>query len=648
MCGIAGLVSNRLNEQESNKIATKMSRALNSRGPDDNGYIFEQSNKLLLVHTRLAIHDLSSSGHQPMKSKSDRYILVYNGEIYNFQELRKTLIELGTVFSGTSDTEVLLEYIEQFGIKDTLIKCSGMFSFCLLDRIECKLYLCRDRLGEKPLYYGWIENDFFFCSQLSAIESIYDKSTFEICDNSLNIYLKYGYIPAPYSIYKGSFKLRPGTFATIDLNNHGIEKENINLNTYWTLEKAFQEGRTNQLENTEELVSLLDKKLRESIAQQLQADVNVGVFLSGGIDSSIVAAIAQKISKNKIKTFTVGFETDDYDESKDAERIANYLNTDHTTLLLNNSELLDIVPKLGSIYDEPFADSSQIPSFMISKKAREHVTVCLSGDGGDELFGGYNRYTATIRLWNVLKYIPYSIRYAIAKVLDSIPSTLRDKVISVFYKNKQGSLTSKIDKISLILKSKDLNVAYDKLLSYWHEPNNILKHSTTEYSFNLSEFACNTSEFFDYAMLLDQRYYLEGDNLVKTDRASMANSLETRLPLLSKDIVQLAWRIPNTLKIKDQESKWILKKTLYNYVPMQLMDRPKMGFSVPVADWLRNDLKTWAEDLLENVFNENDSHLKNEPIRQVWKEHQSQKADHSNKLWTILMFLVWKQQRNLK
>lgn len=643
MCGIAGVISQDLTDDNITFYTKRYFQTLKHRGPDDSGFWVDKQTGLLLVHRRLAIHDLSSAGAQPMHSTSGRYCVVFNGEIYNFIELRTELTKLGHTFRSNSDTEILLAAVEQWGLPNAIKKFSGMFAIALWDKELKTLHLCRDRLGEKPLYYGWQSGTFYFASELRAIESVCDTSNLNINQCGLYNYLKFGYIPAPLSIYDNFHKLPQASYLTISLKEIRAKSTGVKPESYWSLLDVANQGLMNQITNFDEAVSRLDNTLRDVIQKQLLADVNVGLFLSGGIDSSAVSAIAQNISSKRVKTFTIGFHEKEYDESGYAENIAQYLGTDHTTLYLSANDALQVIPELPSIYDEPFADSSQIPSYLVSKLARQHVTVCLSGDGGDELFAGYNRYLLTKNIWNKIGKMPASVRLALGAILDSIPIPLRNHIISYMYKNNQGSIENKIQKLIGLLKSDDIMSAYDFLSSYWPNPGILMKESNK--NCNINYVMPSHAGFIDNAMYIDQTRYLEGDNLVKTDRASMAVSLETRLPLLSHEVVELAWRIPSHMKAHNNINKWVLRNVLYKYVPAEYIDRPKMGFSVPIAKWLRYDLREWAEDHFTDLKTNVPEYLNSEHIDNTWNQHISGKYDHSHRLWTTLTYLAWIKDR---
>ncbi len=660
MCGIAGFF-----EQGSiaEKLVAKgeaMMKVLHHRGPDGGDIWLDDDHSLVLSHRRLAIQDLSNYGKQPMLSASRRYCIVFNGEMYNFKEIASELNKLGHKFVGNSDTEVLLAAIEEWGLEEAVKRFKGMFAFALWDKKIKSLQLCRDRLGEKPLYYGWLGNAFYFASELKAIEEVVEKAQLEINISAVSDFLKNGYISAPYSIYKHLYKLMPGTILTIPVLNsepkhlHSPLPDTVLISpkTYWSVYNSANKGLSNLIQSEDEVIELLDSTLHQSVRRQMIADVKVGTFLSGGIDSTLVSAIAQYESSDKIRTYTIGFGEKEYDESVYAGKIARHLGTDHLTVRVSPIDALNVVPDLASIYDEPFADSSQIPSYLVSKLAQEHVTVCLSGDGGDELFAGYNRYQLSQSLWSKLSKIPYPLRLVVGQLLN-IPATgLWDSAYTGWSKlnlnghKNQKLVGLKIQKLAGFMQKKDIFQAYDFLMSYWNHPENLVASGVKNERYGAQLSLPSTDSFIEQAMYLDQIQYLPGDNLTKVDRASMAVSLETRLPLLSHEIVDLSWRVPTSMKISNGVAKWVLREVLYKYVPKEMIDRPKMGFSVPVATWLRGDLKSWAEDLL-NSLDAADHVLQKEAIFNTWHEHVSGKRDHSHRLWAVLMFLSWSQSRSL-
>ncbi len=660
MCGIAGVCAPKINSGHLSSIGGKMLSQLLHRGPDQEGMWESKKNSLFLGHRRLAIHDLTDLGKQPMKSSSGRYIIVFNGEIYNFKELSIELKRMGFHFKGRSDTEVLLASIEKQGLEKTLRQVVGMFAFALWDIKDERLYLCRDRMGEKPLYYGWVDNKFLFGSELKAIKAGAQKSL-DMEIEALEHYFRYGYISDPKSIYRGIYKLQPGTFICLPedvLKNkkgfsYNIGGDKYSPKEYWSISKCIQDGISEPFSSISEAIDELDDELEMSIAQQLQADVSVGTFLSGGIDSTLVSAIAQKISSNSVKTYTIGFPNSEYDESGYAEAIASHIGTEHLTLGVSYREALEVIPKLQNIYCEPFADSSQIPTYLISQKAKEYVTVCLSGDGGDELFGGYNRYIFSDRLWKKYGDWPLFIRDLISKILSVPPyhfwdSTYKLYTILVRQNTETGRLVGlKVQKLARIINKQDIYEAYDFLLSCWDMPETLLGSTVGVSKLNNNANSSGLNTFLDQVMYHDQLTYLPGDNLTKVDRASMAVSLETRLPLLNHKVVELSWRFQSSQKVLNGQSKWPLRQLLKKYVPDELIERPKMGFSVPISKWLREELRPWAEDLMLFLESNSEHCLNRLTVNKVWSDHINCRRDNSYQLWAVFMYLSWFQgQKN--
>jgi len=655
MCGIAGLFAAPDARPALAETGQNMLQTLTHRGPDSHGLWFDEHIGLVLGHKRLAIQDLSELGHQPMWSHSRRFCIVFNGEIYNFKNLAGELGRAGHIFTSHSDTEVLLCAIEEWGLEGAVQRATGMFAFALWDTRERVLNLCRDRLGEKPLYYGWADRCFFFASELQAIEAALPDQPLAIDPQALVKYLQYGYITAPDSIYHGIYKLVPGTILSCKVetlfNKSSFspcpDSGRFSPRTYWSVQQAANLGLQNQITSPADAARELESLLHRTVSMQTIADVGVGVFLSGGIDSSTVTAIAQSESTNRVRTFSIGFTEKEFDESGYAEAIARHLGTDHSTITVSSSDALDVITGMPHMFDEPFADSSQIPTYLVSKFAREHVTVCLSGDGGDELFAGYNRYISTENIWNRIGRIPKPLRHLAGKLLAAPTPGFWDAIYRYGYPGSQDEMKRKklvglkMQKLAGLLQQDNLANGYDFLLSYWHSPNDILARAADINAKCLATELPATPEFIDHAMYLDQVGYLQGDNLTKVDRASMAVSLETRLPLLSHELVELSWRIPLSLKIRENTSKWILRQVLYKHIPHELVDRMKMGFSVPVAGWLRKELREWAEDLLGVIGNGDGGWLAAKPIRQAWNDHLAGKRDNSQRLWTVLMLLAW-------
>ncbi len=638
MCGISGIFSLDKPTESLKNIAHNMSQSLVHRGPDDSGIWTNKDNNLVFSHRRLAILDISDSGHQPMSSNCGRYTIVFNGEIYNHLVLRKKLESQGiTHWNSSSDTEVLLEAISFWGLKLTLQKSEGMFALALWDSVEKKLHLARDRFGEKPIYYGYIGKDFVFASELKALK-VHPNFSNELDRDSISNFLQYSYIPYPNSIYKDILKLPPAKILTIDLMS------NIsNFSTYWSLETKLPNDVNNKITDESEILITLSDKLTNAVSDQMIADVPVGAFLSGGIDSSLIVALMQKLSTEKVNTFSIGFSDSDYDESHYAREVSKYLGTNHTELIVSPKELLDVVPKIPKLYDEPFADSSQVPTFLVSQLARSNVTVAISGDGGDEVFGGYNRHLWSQNVWLRMKKLPHWLRGILSFII-TIPSEKRwnqiysliEFIIPLKYRIRLPG--EKMKKVAISLSALTIEDLYVCLTSLWLEADRIvLKEGNTKNNF----FDINGQNAAEQIMFLDLGIYLPGDILTKVDRAAMGVSLETRIPFLNHKVVEFAWSMPTKMKIKNGESKWALRQLLKNYIPNRLITRPKMGFGVPIESWLRGPLYSWALDLLNEDLINKDGYLVYSEIEKIWLEHQSEKFNHHHKLWNVLMFQMW-------
>ena len=650
MCGINGFYS--LSSFSSNDVIIKMNSAISHRGPDTNGFWSDKKSGIVLGHQRLSIIDLSDAGNQPMKSNSSRYILTYNGEVYNHLEIRKELekINPSIKWRGNSDTETLLEAIDFWGIEITLKKIQGMFAFGLWDQKKRCLILARDRIGEKPLYYGWQgegnKKSFLFGSELKALK-VHPEFNGKINRDAIALQLRHNYIPAPYSIYEDIYKLQPGhylKFKESDLTKNLLP----NPKTYWSFTETVFSGNNNQLTISESHIQEdLEKYLQSSVRKQMISDVPLGAFLSGGIDSSTIVALMQSQSTNPIKTFTIGFNEDEYSEAKYAKKIAKHLGTDHTELYISSKEAIEVIPKLPIIYDEPFSDSSQIPTFLISQLAKKDVTVALSGDGGDELFCGYNRYVMSEKFWNIFRLMPQSFRKIFSSGLQSI-STENWTTISKLLPGlkKYSNFGDKIHKGANVLKAKTSHELYYMLCSHWQNPTEAVINSK-ESGTLLTEFKPDFQGLNNQQqmMVLDFLTYLPDDILVKVDRAAMASSLETRIPFLDHNLIEYVWRISHSLKFKKGEGKWILKQILNKYVPKHLTDRPKMGFGIPIGAWLRGPLRDWAENLLDQKRLQQEGYFNSKLIRDKWTEHLSCKRDWQYDLWNVLMFQAWIDQK---
>ena len=641
MCGIAGFWQAKSGIDVPGEVLVRMGAALRYRGPDDSGAFFDGAARIGLVHRRLAIVDLSAAGHQPMFSPSGRYAIVFNGEVYNFRDIRE---ELGGSheWKGHSDTEVMLAAIDQWGLESAVNRFVGMFAFALWDRLERKLYLVRDRLGIKPLYYGFIDGDFVFASELKALRH-YPGFEGKIDRNAVALYMRHNYVPSPHTIYAGICKLQPGSILALN-SVHGQPE----LKRFWSATQIAKEGVASLFDYSDaEATEQLEQKLREAVRIRMIADVPLGAFLSGGIDSSTIVALMQSQSSRPVKTFTIGFNESDYNEAEHAKRIAAHLGTEHTELYVTPQEALDVVPLLPSMYDEPFADVSQIPTFLVSKLARQSVTVSLSGDGGDELFGGYTRYLHTKSMWKYLKPVPKSLRKMGANVIYSMSPAGIDRVYAlakrlISLKNRRSAVGDKAHKFAGFLELDSPEAIYMRALSHWTSPTNVVIGShepdTISGFIRQSAWLPGTEELM---MLTDLVNYLPDDILTKVDRASMAVSLEARVPIIDHRIVEFAWRLPLHFKIRDGVSKWILRQVLYKYVPAALVERPKMGFGVPIDSWLRGPLREWAEDLLSSDALKREGIFNPEPIRRCWEEHSSGARNWQYLIWDVLVFQDW-------
>lgn len=618
-----------------------MGQAIHSRGPDSAGIWYDSKDYIGFVHRRLAIVDLSVAGQQPMASDSKRYMLAYNGEIYNHQELRSELEELSTrQWRGHSDTETLLAGIEQWGLKETLQKATGMFALALWDKETRQLQLARDRFGEKPLYYGWQQGCFLFGSQLNALRA-HPSFKPEINRDAIALLLRHNYIPAPYSIYQQIYKLLPGTILTL-----GADKE-LHTESYWSVRDTMMRSAANvEISPADEQVEALEQTLKNAVASQMMADVPLGAFLSGGVDSSLIVALMQAQSTKPVKTFSIGFDDARYNEAEFAKAVAKHLGTEHTELYVTAEDALAVIPKLAEIYDEPFSDSSQIPTFLVSKIARQHVTVSLSGDAGDELFCGYNRYLLAARLWEKIDFVPMFLRRILAATMTAIPIKAWNSLSKLVpARTRISNLGDKLHKAAAVLTCRGIEELYLGLVSHWQNPEEIVLGSK-EPSTVLTDpdRKANFADPILQMMAQDTLSYLPDDILVKVDRAAMAVSLETRVPFLDHKVLEHAWRLPKQLKINEGQSKWCLRQILYRYVPKDLIERPKMGFAVPLDAWLRGPLQAWAEDLLAEKRLLEEGFFNVGLIRNMWQEHLSGKRNWQYQLWDILMFQAWYQR----
>ena len=656
MCGIAGIMGQSTIELTSS--VRDMVASIRYRGPDDSGVWCDERAGVGLGHARLSILDLSPEGHQPMVSSSGRYVLSYNGEVYNFSELRSELEVIGRKFRGHSDTEVMLAAFEEWGIERTVQRFVGMFAFALWDRERRTLSLVRDRIGIKPLYFGWAGKTFLFGSELKALRAFKSFHP-EIDRGALTSFMRVAYVPAPLSIYKDVYKLSAGCLLTVGEKEletaEGFSPDPDSLHAtwkpirYWSAKKTAEAGCAAPFKGSEvEAIEHLDGLLRHAVGLRMIADVPLGAFLSGGIDSSLVVALMQAQSSRPVRTFTIGFHEADYNEAIHAKKVAEHLGTDHTELYVSPEQAQAVIPRLSAMYDEPFADSSQIPTFLVSELARKHVTVALSGDGGDELFAGYNRYFWGRRLWKYLDRVPPSIRSSLAGGITSLSPATWTRFFERFRRflptvAKPGD---KLHKLAALLALPDPDTMYLGMISLWKDPAEIVVQGVEPLTPVTDRVNwASLPDFTMRMMYLDLVTYLPDDILVKVDRASMAVSLEARVPLIDHRVVEFAWQIPLAMKIKQEgEGKWLLRQVLSRYVPSKLVERPKMGFGVPIGYWLRGPLREWAEDLLDETRLRREGYLHSAPIREKWMEHLSGQRNWQYPLWNVLMFQAWLRQ----
>ncbi|WP_411280383.1 asparagine synthase (glutamine-hydrolyzing) [Gemmatimonas sp.] len=639
MCGIAGFWTGACDADVARAALTRMTDALVHRGPDASGAWIDACHGIALGHRRLAIVDLSPLGQQPMESASGRFWLVFNGEIYNYRALRETLHSQGVEFRSHSDTEVLLALIERDGFEAALGQCVGMFAIALWDRHTRRLALGRDRFGEKPLYLGRRDGGLAFASELSALRTLPGVSS-EIEPAALAAYLRHGYVPAPMSMLRDVVKLEPGTIATFstpDVNQAQFTR-------YWSVRDTAVTGLATTATGTDDdRIERLDTLLRGAVADQMVADVPLGAFLSGGIDSSLIVALMQAQSARPVRTFTIGFRESAFDEAPHAAAVARHIGTEHTTMFVTAQDALDVIPRLPSIYNEPFADSSQIPTVLVSQLAREHVTVALSGDGGDELFGGYSRYPLAMRSWPRLTRLPYSMRRATSAMVTSIGVRTWNHALGPLGLMSRGVTGDRVHKLATLIDTRSFPDFYCDLVSAWRQPQDLMPGVVERDTAIREPFTPGRGGLLADMMFRDQVSYLPDDILVKVDRAAMAAGLETRAPLLDHRVAEFAWQLPQNCWQRDGQGKWIVRRVLDRYVPRTLIDRPKQGFGVPIADWLRGPLRDWASELLSPEALRRDGIFRTEPVLQTWKEHLSGDRNWAPSLWYLLMFQAWRR-----
>ena len=642
MCGFVGFYGGDYlkGKEGAEALLQSMADTISNRGPDDSGYWCDMDQQIGLGHRRLSIVDLSSAGQQPMISPSGRYVIVFNGEVYNNFNLRKELGE--SSWRGHSDTESLLACFDRWGIQGAIERVVGMFAFAVWDKSENTLFLGRDRIGEKPLYYGWQGSSFMFASELKALKK-HPAFKAEISRESVCLFLRYSYVPAPYSIYSGIQKLEPGCLLSLPQNQREPK-----IRKYWSAIDLIKQGINSPFSGTPlEAVDELELLAKDAIKQQMVADVPLGAFLSGGKDSSTVVALMQAQSTQKIKTFSIGFHEEGYNEAVYAKAIAQHLGTDHTELYVPPNIARAVIPNIPSLYDEPFSDSSQIPTFLVAQLARQHVTVSLSGDAGDELFGGYNRYHMTASMWKKIELLPRSLRKLIAKGVEAIQPQAWDNFCKYIPgSNRFVNIGDKLHKGAGVMASRSIDELYLRLVSLLPDPEALViggREPDTLLTGNKPDLTGLSD--VESMMALDLLTYLPDDILVKVDRAAMGVSLETRVPFLDHRIVEFAWTLPLSVKIRDGEMKWPLNQILYRYLPQDLIDRPKMGFGIPIHDWLRGPLKEWAEELLDEARLKAEGIFHPAPIRALWESHLSGHRNLGHYLWNVLMFQLWLEKQ---
>ena len=699
MCGFSGFLTTDSSVlSRASAEASLMVKAIQHRGPDDAGTWADASVGIALGFRRLSILDLSSAGHQPMHSVSDRFVMTFNGEIYNHIDLRDLLSvsqngKPAQHWRGHSDSETLLACFEAWGLEETLKKTVGMFAIALWDKQTHTLHLARDRFGEKPLYYGWVTTTntgapaFVFGSELKALRA-YPGFANPVSREALALYMRFTYVPAPYSIYQNIFKLEPGCLLSITMNKKANLKQASNfpnaihelsvpiapsaplrppalqggmqMQRWWSLAKVVELGAQNQIRSEVEAIETLEQRLKDAVRNQSLADVPLGAFLSGGIDSSCVVAMMQAQSSKPIKTFTVGFEEAGFDESPHARSVSEHLGTKHNEFFVSAKQAQAVIPDLPNIYDEPFADSSQIPTHLVCKAARQQVTVVLSGDAGDELFGGYNRYLWAPRIWSRLAWLPYSARQTLGAAIRGVPTAGWDALsrpVNALLPTSKNFVRAgdRAHKLASRLESvHNLDELCNSLVFEWHDPAQVVKGGAGDLlrePLNMLSDplpAAGAEQHQHRMMYRDSVTYLPDDILCKVDRAAMATSLETRVPFLDHRVAELAWQLPLNMKIRNGQGKWALRQVLYKYVPKELIDRPKAGFAIPIGQWLRGPLKDWAEALLDEKRLEVEGYFYPKPIRDKWVQHLSGRFDHTPSLWAVLMFQSWLESNDHK
>jgi asparagine synthase (glutamine-hydrolysing) len=643
MCGIAGLVlKDRLSGHDLQNIVASMTATLVHRGPDDGAQWSDAEVGVSLGHRRLSIVDLSPTGKQPMVSRSGRTVIVYNGEVYNAPELRRELERRGCMFRGRSDTEVVLEACEVWGVCEAARRLVGMFAFAVWDRETRTLRLVRDRLGIKPLYWVAFRGSVAFGSELKALVACPGWAR-ELDRDAIAAFMRHSYIPAPHTVYRSVQKLEPGFILTLEPGGEPVKTQ------YWDLSEVAVSGLANPLVATpDECVDQLESLLADAVKRRMVADVPLGAFLSGGIDSSTVVALMQAQSSRPVRTFSIGFHEEGYNEAEHAKAVARHLGTEHTELYVEPTHAREIIPRLGELWDEPFADTSQIPTYLVSQLTRQHVTVSLSGDGGDELFAGYDRYFWAQRLWRNIDRLPNPLRRMGRGAVRALsPEAWNQLFRLVPASRRPRHAGDKMYKLEALLAMRNPDALYRYLVTQWEEPNAMVLGAQEPHGVLWDDgLAPHMPDFTDRMQFMDTLTYLPDDILTKVDRASMAVGLEARVPLLDHRVVELSWRLPRQILMRDGQSKWPLRQVLYRHVPRALVERPKMGFGVPIDAWLRGPLREWAEDLLSEERLRADGIFAPALIRKRWSEHLAGRGNWHYLLWTVLMFQAWHDRWN--
>jgi asparagine synthase (glutamine-hydrolysing) len=642
MCGIAGFLTGASNDlsRELAEVSSAMNVSLQHRGPDDHGVWIDEDAGVALAHRRLSILDLSPAGHQPMISADGRFVIVYNGEVYSYQPIAAELAGSGHTFRGHSDTEVIVNSFAVNGIEPTLKRMIGMFAIALWDRRDRTLTLVRDRLGIKPLYWAKFGKLFLFGSELKALRA-HPGWTVEINRNAVAAYMRHNYIPAPHTIYQGVYKLEPGTILTLPWQGEP------QTSRFWDARTVAHNGMLYPLDGGDaELTEQLEGLLQDAVSRRMIADVPLGAFLSGGVDSSTVVTMMQQARLGKVRTFSIGFDLPGYNEAPHAAAVAHHLGTDHTELTVTSDQALDVIPRLPEFYDEPFADSSQIPTYLVSAMTRKYVTVALSGDGGDELFAGYNRYQLTQRFWQALSLMPRALRHAAAATVTAVRpdhwTSLAATLLPSRLRPPQAG--DKLYKAAAVLNLDSVNALYRRLVSHWEPAEIVLQAQEPPSIIDDKKISQEFPDLLSRMQFLDLVTYLPDDILTKVDRASMAVALEARVPLLDHRVVEFSWRLPRNAKVRNHTTKWILRQVLYRHVPRTLIERPKMGFGIPLGEWLRGPLRGWAETLLNEQRLQNAGLLDHVTVRRFWQEHLEGGRNWQYLLWNVLMLEAWRER----